>query len=59
MPATPTTRRLLQQARHCVEEALSVVEAKEDPQSALDDADQALLLLRDHIIPDLKEAIRG
>ena len=52
----PTTRRLLQQAKHCIEEALSVMAADEDSAHALADTEQALELLESHIIPTLKSA---
>jgi len=50
----PTTRRLLQQAKHCIEEALAVVESAELTDHALDDAEHALELLESHIIPAFK-----
>lgn len=40
-----TLRRTIQQVKHCVEEALSVVERDEDIRCALDDLDQAEALL--------------
>lgn len=40
-----TVRRNLQQVKHCVEEALSVVENGEDRECALDDLQQAMLLI--------------
>ena len=55
----PTTRRLLQQAKHCIEEALSVVEAGESFDHAIADAEQALELLESHIIPALKKGNAG
>lgn len=36
-----TTRRLMQQAKHCIDEALSVVERGEDTNCAIDDMKQA------------------
>jgi len=54
----PTTRRLLQQAKHCIEEALAVVESGELSDHAIDDAQHALELLESHIIPELKGARR-
>lgn len=55
----PTTRRLLQQAKHCIEEALAVVESDEAPSHAVDDAQHALELLHSHIIPALKRDTHG
>jgi hypothetical protein len=40
-------RRNLEQAKHCVVEALSVVSAKENVQCAIDDIDHAIGLLRE------------
>lgn len=47
-----TLRRNLQQALHCVQEALSVVERDEDLRCAVDDVKHARLLL-DEIAPVL------
>lgn len=43
----PTLRRTLEQAKHCVEEALSVVMNDEAPKSAIEDVEQARELLGD------------
>jgi len=42
---TITQRRSLQQVKHCVEEALSVLEHGEDQRCALDDLEQAYMLV--------------
>lgn len=52
-----TLRRHLEQARHCVEEALSVVLREEDPKCAVDDCEQAVALLGNVILPRLKEQV--
>ena len=44
-----TLRRTIQQAKHCVEEALSVVERSEDHRSAVDDLKQARLLIEESL----------
>ena len=49
-------RRNLEQAKHCLEEALSIVEQNEDMNCALDDVEQAAQLLREAIVPKLKIA---
>jgi len=49
-------RRTLEQAKHCVVEALSVVEHEEDPRCALDDAQHARDLL-DIIIKQLSTSV--
>lgn len=40
-----TLRRMIQQVKHCVEEALSVVERSEDTRCAIDDLEQADMLI--------------
>lgn len=50
-------RRSLEQARHCVQEALSVVERGEDPRCALDDVVQAAQLLRGNVSDELVRLI--
>jgi hypothetical protein len=40
-----TTRRTIQQIVHCAEEALSVVERDEDPRCAVDDLEQAAVMI--------------
>jgi hypothetical protein len=42
-----TIRRNVQQAKHCVEEALSVIETNEDPRCAADDLKQAAILIEE------------
>ena len=54
---TVTLRRTLQQMLHCVDEALSIVENNEDPRCALDDLEQAEVLLRDNVRPALRRKI--
>lgn len=54
---TVTLRRLLQQTKHCVEEALSVVENSEDERCALDDLKQAEMLI-EKCIEDVKSLHR-
>lgn len=44
-PESVTLRRNLQQAKHCIEEALSVVERGEDLDCAIDDTEHAQSLL--------------
>jgi hypothetical protein len=46
-------RRTLEQAHHCVAEALSVVETGEDPRCALDDVRAAVGLLGGKVSDDL------
>jgi hypothetical protein len=48
-----TIRRSLQQVKHCVEEALAVVEANEDRGHAVNDLEQAVLLIKTIIMPKL------
>jgi hypothetical protein len=48
-----TLRRTLEQAQHCVDEALSVVLHDEDMQCAVDDVHQAIELLRGKVMDDL------
>jgi hypothetical protein len=50
-------RRSLEQARHCVQEALSVVSRSEDPRCAMDDVIQAAQLLRGKISEELVQLI--
>jgi len=60
MPTQPrdvTLRRTVEQVKHCVEEALSVIERSEDSRCALDDLQQAAQLLTERVIPTLKAAI--
>ncbi len=52
-PAPVTLRRNLQQIKHCVEEALSVIEHGEDHRPAIEDLEQAAQLLKD-VLPQLK-----
>ena len=52
-------RRSLQQALHCLQEALSVIDNKEDPRCALDDVEQAHGLLTGTAIPSLQARVRG
>lgn len=49
-----TLRRTVEQVKHCLEEALSVIEREEDLRGALDDVSQAQALLEDTIVPNLK-----
>lgn len=44
-----TLRRMIQQVKHCAEEALSVVERDEDMRCAMDDLKQAEMLIRECI----------
>ncbi len=48
-----TLRRNIEQAKHCLEEALSVVVHEEDIERAVDDLDQARLLV-DEIIERIR-----
>lgn len=48
-----TLRRTLEQAHHCVAEALSVVETGEDPRCALDDVQAAMGLLGGKVSEEL------
>jgi hypothetical protein len=48
-----TLRRNIQQIKHCVEEALSVIEHGEDHRSAIDDLEHASMLLKE-VLPRLK-----
>lgn len=45
MSGDVTVRRNLEQIKHCVEEALSIVIHREDPRHALDDLEQARQLI--------------
>lgn len=47
-------RRSLEQARHCLDEALSALYHGEDVRHALNDVSQAETLLRDVVLPELK-----
>jgi hypothetical protein len=49
-----TLRRSLEQAQHCIAEALSVVEHGEDLSCAEDDVFQAITLLRGKVMADLR-----
>lgn len=49
-----TVRRSLEQACHCIAEALSVVEHGEDVRCAEDDVRQAIELLQGKVLDDLK-----
>jgi len=49
-----TLRRSLEQAQHCIVEALSVVEHGEDVNCAIDDVLQAIELLRAKVMDDLQ-----
>jgi len=52
-----TLRRTLEQARHCVQEALSVVEHGEDVRCAADDVDAAVALLTGKVHDELRELV--
>jgi hypothetical protein len=49
-----TTRRLLEQVAHCIQEARSVLENDEEKECALDDLNQAVALLTQEVIPRVK-----
>ena len=49
-----TLRRSLEQAQHCIVEALSVVEHGEDVRCAEDDVHQAIELLRGKVLDELR-----
>ena len=49
-----TLRRSLEQARHCIAEALSVVEHGEDVRCAEDDVHQAIELLTGKVLDELR-----
>ena len=49
-----TVRRSLEQAGHCIAEALSVVEHGEDVRCAEDDVHQAIELLCGKVLDDLR-----
>lgn len=51
---TVTLRRMVQQVKHCVEEALAVVENTEDTRCAIDDLEHARALL-DQCIADARD----
>lgn len=51
-------RRRLQQVKHCVEEALEVVERKEDVRCAADDLLHAQELLK-NVLPEIQAQARG
>lgn len=53
MRSSVSLRRTLEQAKHCIEEALSVIEANEYPKLAAEDVRQAETLLREVCIPEL------
>ena len=55
MSNSPKTRRSIQQIKHCVEEALAIVEHNEnrDLASAVEDLEQALALLQT-VLPILR-----
>jgi len=50
-----SVRRTLEQAGHCIDEARNIVERGEDARCAVDDVDQAIVLLRDTVMPGLKK----
>lgn len=50
-------RRNVQQVVHCAKEALSVIEAGEDIECAIDDLNQCKLLL-DAVLPKLKRELQ-
>lgn len=52
-----TTRRTVQQIKHCVEEALSIIERAEDLRCAHDDLRQAYELTA-KVLADLKASSR-
>lgn len=52
-----TLRRTLEQAGHCVNEALSVIQNGEDPRCALDDVIQAAQLLRGKVSDEIVQLI--
>lgn len=54
-----STRRYLEQIRHCIVEAESVLAADEHPTKALEDLVQARFLLINAVIPRVKQAITG
>jgi hypothetical protein len=49
-----TLRRTIQQIGHCVEEALAVVENDEPVQCAIDDLEQAMMLIQDVALQELR-----
>ena len=53
MIKTVTLRRNLEQAGHCVAEALSVVDNDEDINCAIEDVKQAIELLRETVLTKL------
>jgi hypothetical protein len=53
-----TLRRLLEQTKHCVEEALSIVEQGEDVECAIDDIEQAQELIEKEVLPALRKSGR-
>ncbi len=53
-----TLRRRLEQIKHCVKEAISVMERREDARCAADDLEQALSLL-EQVLPEVKSQARG
>jgi hypothetical protein len=48
-----TIRRSLQQLKHCVDEAIAVVEAEEDVGHAMNDLEHAALLINKVLLPKL------
>ena len=53
-----TIRRNLEQAQHCIAEALSIIEHDEDKRCAVDDLEQAVSLLSEAVIPRLRIELR-
>lgn len=51
---TVTLRRMIQQVKHCTEEALSVIERDEDTRCAIDDLEQAATLI-DRCLEDARD----
>lgn len=51
---TVTLRRMIQQVKHCTEEALSVIEREEDTRCAIDDLEQAATLI-DRCLADARD----
>lgn len=58
MPKPMAVRRTMQQVKHCVEEAMAVIENDEHAQEAVDDLEQAQALLAD-VLPKLRSMAGG
>ena len=56
----PTTRRHLEQAIHCLKEAMSVIDKDGlvHYEDAKEDLEHGLMLLRDTVLPAVKSAIK-